>query len=156
MISRLLAGLAVSSSLAVPAFAACEGPDAGDATTVVTAPANESVDIYHYRAGPLLSVVEFCVREPGADWILVASHGDYQRKWSLLQTWIYPKTVEIKTTAFVDGDLSAFAAQTRAKTTFGYSFSWSDSDPAGPNDHIVYCFKGGAGCPASRRVDFSE
>ena len=138
------------------AFAACEGPDAGDVTTVVTVPANESVDVYHYRATPLASVVEFCVREPGAEWILVASHGDYQSKWSLLQAWIYPKAVEIKTTAVVNGDLSALRIQTRTKTTYGYSFSWSDNGPAGRNDEIVYCLYRGTGCPASRRVDFSE
>jgi hypothetical protein len=138
------------------ALAACEGPDAGDVTTVVTVPANESVDVYHYLATPLASVVEFCVREPGAEWILVASHGDSQSKWSLLQAWIYPRTVEIKTTAVVDGDFSAFRTQTRTKTMYGYSFSWSDKDSVGPNDQIVYCFSGSAGCPASRRVDFSE
>ena len=133
-----------------------EGPDEGEATTVVTVPANENVDVFHYRARPLASVVEFCVREPGTDWILVASHAAYQSKWSLLQSWTYPKTVQIKTTAIIDDDLSPFKTQTRTKTTYGFSFSWFDGDSAGANDQVVYCLKGGVGCPASRRTDFSE
>jgi hypothetical protein len=87
---------------------------------------------------------------------LVASHGDYQGKWSLLQAWIHPKTVEIKTTAVADGDLSPLKSPTRTKTSYGYLFSWSDDSAAGHSDKIVYCFRGSAGCPASRRVDFSE
>jgi hypothetical protein len=156
MISVLLRCVAAIVLSADHALAACEGPDAGGATTVVTVPANESVDVYHYRATPLASVVEFCVREPGAEWILVAAHGDYQSEWSLLQAWIYPKTVEIKTTAVVDGNLSPFETQTRTKTRYGYLFTWSSDSPAGHNDEVAYCFKGGTGCPASRRVDFSE
>jgi hypothetical protein len=156
MVSKFLQWFAAFVLIGDHALAACDGPDSGDVTTVITVPANEAVDVYHFRAARLMSVVEFCVREPGAEWILVAAHGDYASKWSLLQSWAYPKTVQIKTTAVVDGDLSAFRMQTRAKTTYGYSFSWSDNESAGPNDQIVYCFGGGAGCPASRRIDFSE
>ena len=156
MISELMRCLAAAILLVDHAFAACEGPDEGEATTVVTVPANENVDVFHYRATPLASVVEFCVREPGTDWILVASHAAYQSKWSLLQSWTYPKTVQIKTTAIIDDDLSPFKTQTRLKTTYGFSFSWFDGDSAGANDQVVYCLKGGAGCPASRRTDFPE
>ena len=119
MISECMRCLAAAILLADHAFAACEGPDEGEATTVVTIPANENVDVFHYRATPLASVVEFCVREPGTDWILVASHAAYQSKWSLLQSWTYPKTVQIKTTAIIDDDLSPFKTQTRTKTTYG-------------------------------------
>ena len=155
LIFKFIACSAAALLLADHAFAACEGPDEGEATTVVTVPANENVDVFHYRAA-LASVVEFCVREPGTDWILVASHAAYQSKWSLLQSWTYPKTVQIKTTAIIDDDLSPFKTQTRTKTTYGFSFSWFDGDSAGANDQVVYCLKGGVGCPASRRTDFSE
>jgi len=144
--------LAAATLLAGHAFAACEGPDEGEATTVVTVPANEKVDVFHYRDRPLASVVEFCVREPGTDWILVASRAAYQSKWSLLQSWTYPKTVQIKTTAIIDDDLSPFKTQTRTKTTYGFSFSWFDGDSAGANDQVVYCLKGGVSVllPAER------
>ena len=152
MISELVRGLAAAILLVDHAFAACEGPDEGEATTVVTVPANENVDVFHYRGAPLASVVEFCVREPGSDWILVASHAAYQSKWSLLQSWTYPRTVQIKTTAIIDDDLSPFKTQTRTKTTYGFSFSWFDGDSAGANDQVVYCLKGGVSVllPAER------
>ena len=67
MISELVRCLAATTLLVDHAFAACEGPDEGEATTVVTVPANENVYVFHYRATPLASVVEFCVREPGTD-----------------------------------------------------------------------------------------
>ena len=133
---------------------ACEGPEGGDVTTIVTISANESVDVFHYRAGPLSSVIEFCVRETGSEWTLVASHGTDQNKWSLLQSWTYPKTVQIKTRAYANGTLYPFKSQTRTKTTYGYSFSWFDGDASSQNDQIVYCYSGGTGCPTSRRVDF--
>jgi hypothetical protein len=122
MISELMRCLAAAILLVDHAFAACEGPDEGEATTVVTVPANENVDVFHYRGAPLASVVEFCVREPGTDWILVASHAAYQSKWSLLQSWTYPRTVQIKTTAIIDDDLSPFKTQTRTRTTYGFLF----------------------------------
>jgi hypothetical protein len=154
MISRLSQCVAALILFGDHALAACEGPDGGEATTVVTVPANENVDVFHFRPTRPASVVEFCVRETGGDWILVAAHGTEQGQWSLLQPWTYPKSVQIKTTAVADGDLSPLRSLTRTKTPYGYSFSWSDG--AGQNDEIVYCLKRGAGCPASRRVDFSE
>jgi hypothetical protein len=68
----------------------CSGPDAGQATTVVTVPAGQSVSIFHYRSGPRSSVVELCVREADQGWTRVASHGVEDGKWSLLQSWIHP------------------------------------------------------------------
>jgi hypothetical protein len=135
---------------------ACEGPDTGADTTVVTIPANASVDVFHYRARPLASVIEFCVRESGSKWTLVASHGTNESEWSLLQSWTFPKTVQIKTRAYAndDGYLYPFKGHTRTKTTYGYSFSWFDTDPRDLNDQIVYCYNGETGCPASRRMDF--
>jgi hypothetical protein len=134
--------------------AECEGPDVGDATTVVTIQAHEGVSVFHYRAGALPSVIEFCVRETGSEWTLVASHGTDQSRWSLLQPWIYPKTVQIKASVYANGALHAFQSRIRTKTTYGYLFSWFDTDPSDVNDRIVYCYDGLTGCPASRRVDF--
>jgi hypothetical protein len=132
----------------------CEGPDVGEVTTVVTVPANESVNVFHYRGGAVPSVIEFCVRETGREWTLVASHGTDQSKWSLLQSWIYPKIVQKKASAYANGTLHPINSQIRTKTLYGYSFSWSDSDPSNQNDEIVYCYNGTTGCPASRRIDF--
>jgi hypothetical protein len=146
--------LAAAMLVASPALAACDGPDVGEAATVVTIPANESVDVFHYRSSSLLSVVEFCVREPGGEWSLVASHGTEQGEWSLLQPWIYPKTMQIKTAAFGNADLHPLQSRSRRKTKFGYLFSWFDEDPNSETDVIVYCYKTGTGCPASRRSDF--
>jgi hypothetical protein len=42
MISEFMRCLAAALLLADHAFAACEGPDEGEATTVVTVPANEN------------------------------------------------------------------------------------------------------------------
>jgi hypothetical protein len=147
--------LAVEPSGAFP-NPACEGPDGGADTTVVTIPANRNVDVFHYRARPVGSVVEFCVRESGTKWMLVASHGTNQREWSLLQSWIFPKTVQIKTRAYANdgGSLYPFKDQRRMKTTYGYLFTWFDTDPSDFNDQIVYCYMGEVGCPASRRMDF--
>jgi len=133
---------------------ACGGPDGGEETTVVTIPANESVNVFHYRAGETASIVEFCMRSTGSEWTLVASHGTDQNEWSLLQSWTYPKTVQIKTRAYANGTLYPFKSQTRTKTAYGYIFSWFGSDPNDQNDQIVYCFSAGTGCPTSRRVDF--
>jgi hypothetical protein len=154
MISRIVSHIAVVIFLISQAFAACEGPDGGDDSTVVTIPANEGVSVFHYRSSVLASIVEFCVREPGHQWRLVASHGTDQSKWSLLQAWKYPKTIEIKTRAYANGTLDPFKFQTRTRTTYGYQFSWFDQDPNQPSDKIVYCYNAGTGCPASRRVDF--
>jgi hypothetical protein len=129
----------------------CEGPDDGEASTVVTIPANGSVNVFHYRGGTVPSVIEFCVRETGTEWTLVASHGTDQSKWSLLQSWIYPKTVQIKAGAYANGTLNPFKSQIRTKTSYGYSFSWYDSDPNDQNDKIVYCYEGATRCPTSRR-----
>jgi hypothetical protein len=140
------------------AFAACEGPDAGEASTVLIIPANESVNVFHYRERALASVIEFCVRETGSEWKLVASRGTEQSEWSLLQSWTYPKTVQIKTRAYAnnEGALYPFKSHTRTKTPYGYSFSWFDNDSTNQNDQIIYCYSRAAGCPASRRVDFPE
>src|SRR5271166_3607113 len=40
-----------------PAIAACEGPDSGEAATVVTVPANESVDVFQYSDAARASVI---------------------------------------------------------------------------------------------------
>jgi hypothetical protein len=133
---------------------ACGGPDSGEVTTIVTVPANESVDVFHYRAGSIASIIEFCIRDAGSEWTLVASHGTDQNQWSLLQSWTYPKAVQIKTRAYANGTLYPFKSQTRTRTAYGYSFSWFDSDPNDQNDQIVYCYSARTGCPASRRVDF--
>jgi hypothetical protein len=135
---------------------ACEGPDMGESTTVVTIPPNENVNVFHYRTRALASVIEFCVRETGSKWKLVASRGTDQRIWSLLQSWVFPKAVQIKTRAYANdnGTLYPFKSQTHEKTTYGESFFWIENDPNDPNDQIVYCYNGRAGCPASRRVDF--
>lgn len=132
---------------------ACAGPDAGEAATVATAPANKSVNVFHYRAGALGSVIEFCVRETGGAWTLVASHGADQGRWSLLQSWIYPKTVEIKTSAYANGTLRPLALTERSRTSYGYSFSWSEGSQ-GQDDRVVYCYGGLAGCPTSGRGDY--
>jgi hypothetical protein len=132
----------------------CEGPDDGDVTSVVTIPANEGVDVFHFRAGALVSVVEFCVRGAAGEWKLVASHGTDQNKWSLLQPWIFPATVQIKTSVRSDGSLEEFRYQSRIETSYGYLFYWSNEDTRDQNDKIVYCYSGRAGCPTSRRVDF--
>jgi len=133
---------------------ACGGPDGGEDTTVVTIAANESVSVFHYRAGKTASIIEFCMRRTGSEWKLVASHGTDQNQWSLLQSWTYPKAVQIKTRAYANGTLEPFKSQTRTKTAYGYLFSWFDGDPNNRNDQIVYCYNVGNGCPTSRRVDF--
>jgi hypothetical protein len=147
--------LAAELSSAFP-FPTCAGPDGGADTTVVTIPANQSVDVFHYRARPLGSVIEFCVRESGTKWTLVAAHGTNEREWSLLQSWSFPKAVQIKTRAYANdgGALYPFKDQKRMKVTYGYSFIWFDVDPSDFNDQIVYCYMGEVGCPASRRTDF--
>ena len=131
----------------------CLGPDAGKATTVVTVPAGQSVSIFHYRSGPRSSVVELCVREPDREWKRIASHGVEGGKWSLLQSWIHPKTMQIKTSVYVNGELEALKSLSRARTAYGYSFAWSDGE-SDQNDRVVYCYGELAGCPTSGRGDY--
>jgi hypothetical protein len=159
-----LAILMIGAFLADQAFAgglsntlpnpSCEGPDDGDVTSVVTIPANEGVDVFHFRAGALASVIEFCVRDPAGEWKLVASHGTDQNTWSLLQPWIFPVTKQIKTSVRSNGSLEEFRYQSRIETSYGYLFYWSNEDAGDQNDRIVYCYSGKVGCPTSRRVDF--
>ena len=154
MTIRLQHCLAAGVLLAAPAFAACDGPDEGEAATVVTVPANRSVDVFHYRAGATASIAEFCIREAGGEWKIMASHGSDYGTWSLLQPWFSPRTVEIKTRAYANGTLAPFKSATRAKTPYGFSFLWLDGAPGETNDQIVYCYKGAPGCPTSRRLEF--
>ncbi len=152
----ILVGHVFAADLARTFPIPCDGSDTGEATTVVTIPANEKVDVFHYRSTSLASIIEFCVREPGGNWTLVASHGTDEGSWSILQSWIFPKIVEIKTRAYANsgGTLYPFKYQTRTETSYGYSFSWSDTDANNQDDQIVYCFGGRDHCPTSRRVDF--
>jgi hypothetical protein len=153
MLIRIVTQIVAAIFLVSHALAACEDGDRSNALTGVTIPANEGVSVFHYRLSAVASVVEFCVREPGHQWTLVASHGTDQNTWSLVQTWKFPKTMEIKAKAYANGTLESFKFQARKETSYGYQFSWFDQD-AQASDQIVYCYDARPGCPASRRIEF--